>query len=431
MAQKVRKKLVRIFAVALVSTVWFSLPIATSAETDAERIEALEKKLQRTLELVESLQHAINNMKEALASEAEETTAVSEEVEERLDEVEELAYDLDERVGSRAVVNAFDAVELDLGGYLHLVGSYVHGEDNSLASFNRQVFDVLFSATIADNWDLFVSQAFIRNADPDFSDPRNPDFAELDKVKPDTVIAWANYRHHQLLNIRAGRFTTGHGIINREHFPALLYDPSHPQALRPTNEQIIFPHFTNGVMLHGGRFLGEESEDYLAYSTYIGNFEGNASHFNLGGRLAYEMGRWGLTLGANLAAGSRVDGFDSDYYLYGVDLLYDEGPLLWKNELFLTDEDRGGDRLGFYTMPIWRFNSNWAVFYRFDYFDAASNPATLVQVGESTENALGISFKPTSNIHLRNIWTYRSIDATNTLPSANAWLWQLSATVSF
>ena len=154
-------------------------------------------------------------------------------------------------------------------------------------------------------------------------------------------------------------------------------------------------------------------------------------HFNLGGRLAYEMGRWGITLGANLAAGSRVDGFDSDYYLYGVDLLYDEGPLLWKNELFLTDEDRGGDRLGFYTMPIWRFNSRWAVFYRFDYFDAASNPATLVQVGESTENALGISFKPNSNIHLRNIWTYRSIDATNTLPSANAWLWQLSATVSF
>ena len=164
------------------------MPIATSAETDADRIEALEKKLQRTLELVESLQHEINNMKEELASEAEHSAAVSEELS-RLEDVEELASDVDERIGSRAVVNAFDALGLDFGGFLDLAATYAHGEDNSLASFNRQVFELLFNASLAEQWDLFVAQAFVRKISPDFSDRRNPDFSELSAVATDTVIA--------------------------------------------------------------------------------------------------------------------------------------------------------------------------------------------------------------------------------------------------
>ena len=345
--------------------------------------------------------------------------------------MEELASDVDQRIGSRAVVNAFDALELDFGGFLDLAATYAHGEDNSLASFNRQVFELLFNASLAEQWDLFVAQAFVRKASPNFADRKNPDFSELNAVATDTVIAWANYRHNEMLNARVGRFITPHGIINIEHFPALLYDPEQPQFLRPFVGQTIFPNFTDGVMLHGGKFLGETGEDRIGYHVYTGNFAGNASHFNYGARFSYQAGAWHTTLGANLAGGARVDGFDSDYYAYGADLLYDNGPLLWKTEIFLTDEDRGGDRFAFYTMPIWRFNERWAVFYRYDYLDPGANPATLVQLGESTENAMGISYKPNSNVHLRNIWTYRSFGATNTLPSANAWLWQLSATMSF
>lgn len=338
---------------------------------------------------------------------------------------------MDQRIGSRAVVNAFDALELDFGGFLDLAATYAHGEDNSLASFNRQVFELLFNASLAEQWDLFVAQAFVRKASPNFADRKNPDFSELNAVATDTVIVWANYRHNEMLNARVGRFITPHGIINIEHFPALLYDPEQPQFLRPFVGQTIFPNFTDGVMLHGGKFLGETGEDRIGYHVYTGNFAGNASHFNYGARFSYQAGAWHTTLGANLAGGARVDGFDSDYYAYGADLLYDNGPLLWKTEIFLTDEDRGGDRFAFYTMPIWRFNERWAVFYRYDYLDPGANPATLVQLGESTENAMGISYKPNSNVHLRNIWTYRSFGATNTLPSANAWLWQLSATMSF
>lgn len=82
----VRKMLVRVFVVAFVSTAWLGVCATTSAETDSERIEALEQKLQRTLELVESLQHEINNMKEELANETEESAALSKEVDERLED---------------------------------------------------------------------------------------------------------------------------------------------------------------------------------------------------------------------------------------------------------------------------------------------------------------------------------------------------------
>lgn len=117
-------------------------------------------------------------------------------LEERLDSVEDSVANVDQKVGSRAVVNAFDAVEFNFGGFLDLAATHVRGEDSSATSFNRQVFELLLGATLYENWELFVAQAFQRKTSVDFSDRRNPDFANRDSpVDTDTVIAWANYRH--------------------------------------------------------------------------------------------------------------------------------------------------------------------------------------------------------------------------------------------
>ena len=55
-------------------------------------------------------------------------------IEEPLVDVEELVSDLDERVDSRAVVKAFDALELDFGGALDLVATYARNPSNSARS---------------------------------------------------------------------------------------------------------------------------------------------------------------------------------------------------------------------------------------------------------------------------------------------------------
>lgn len=411
--------------------------MSSAGDTYTDRIEALERKLEQALEVVEGLKREVEALKGA-ANDAQPVGANPpelelrlSEVEERVEDTEELASDLDERVGSRAVVNAFDAVELDFGGFLDLATTHVEGEDSSATSFNRQVFEILLGAELSDRWSLFVAQAFVRKSSANFSDRRNPDFGDLGGVTTDTVIAWGNYRHNELFNLRAGRFITPHGIINIEHFPALLLDPEQPQFLRPFVGQTIFPNFSDGFQVHGSRFLGADGDNHVQYHVYTGNFAGNATEFNYGGRVAWTLGSSGLTLGSNLATGSRIDEFDSDYYVYGADVLYDKDKVLWKSELFFADEDRGDDRFAFYTQPAWRFDDRWTVFYRFDYLDAGSDPLTLRELGQSTENVLGLSFRPNPNVHLRNIWTYKSFDSTRLTPSADAWLWELSATFSF
>ncbi|MFQ5660600.1 MAG: hypothetical protein ACE5GZ_09240 [Gammaproteobacteria bacterium] len=448
-AHAARRHLSRSLTVTLMITILSTLSISPAlARNDSERIRVLEEKLERAMQAVESLQQQVTALEQRviagqtqtvdLPQQYQQAPAVSpdadaqiQEFEARLEETEQLISEIDGRVGNRAVTRAFDAKTLNIGGFLDLGTTHAQGADGSATSFNRQVFELLLSANLYGDWDLFLAQAFARKSAADFSDRRNPDFADINSISTDTVLAWANYRHNDWLNLQAGRFITPHGIVNIEHFPALLLDPEQPQFLRPFNGQTLFPNFMDGLQVHGTRFFGETGQSSLNYHIYTGNFAGNAGHFNYGGRLAYTAGSSGLTLGANLAGGERTDQVNSDYRLYGADLRYDKGPLLWKNEVFVTDEDRGGDRFAFYTQPAWRMSDRWTLFYRFDYLDAGADPANLIEVGRSTENVLGLSFRPNSNVHLRSIWSYKSFDSTNLLSSDDAWLWELSATMSF
>lgn len=427
-------------ATLITTAIIITSPANVLAQTDSQRIHLLEEKLEQALRVIETLQEEVNELKQRQPAKGEVALAPEnppspderiQDLEERIEETEELVSIIDERVGSRAVVNAFDASDLNIGGFVDLATTHANGADSSATSFNRQVFEVLVSAELGEYWDLFVAQAFVRKTAPDFSDRQNPDFADINNVATDTVLAWADYRHNEMLNLQLGRFITPHGIINIEHFPALLLDPEQPQFLRPFIGQTMFPNFTDGFQMHGMKYFGTTEQNDLSYNIYTGNFAGNATDFNYGGRIAYRLGSSGLTFGANMAKGTRTDQFDSDYYLYGADILFDNGAILWKNEVFVTDEDRGNDRFAFYTQPAWRVDDHWTLFYRFDYLDAGSNPVSLLEIGESTENVLGISFRPNPNVHLRNIWTYKSFDSTNLLSSEDSWLWQFSATLSF
>ncbi|RMF15506.1 MAG: hypothetical protein D6757_04425 [Alphaproteobacteria bacterium] len=405
--------------------------------SESDRIATLEKRLSEVLGVVDALRQEVARLKAqkgagagapAGTDLARRIDALSEQVastDARLDEIEDIAIETDEKVGSRALARVFNADSLDIGGFLHTAATLVDGKQNTEASFNRLTFELLARAKLSQNWSVFVAQAFIRESGINYTDPAarlDPNFNVVSKTP--LVIATANYHHSDLLNLEIGRFITPHGIINIEHFPAILLDPEQPQFLRPFGGQTIFANFMNGLKLSGQTFAGFGGKGTLGYAAYAASFVGNSDHFNYGGRLFYRFGDTGFTLGANVGGGKRA-GTGTQYWLAGGDLLYDKGPVLWKTELFATDEDAGGNRLAFYTQPAFRLDDQWTAFYRFDFLDDGSGR------GDRTEHAVGITFKPDPDIHLRLIARRDHFQAALGLPKANAENYQFSATFSF
>lgn len=427
-----------VFAAALASPAFAQ---EDGGEDDDARIEELEAQLNEAMRLIRSLSEEVDALKQEKAERPAPrprapsvadgpTQEVITELDERVTDLEDVVDGVSEQVGSRAVVNAFDAVQFDLGGFLDTAATHVIGEDGSATSFNRTVFEILARARLGKDWELFVAQAFVRNAAVDLSDRENPTFADINSpVATDTVIAQATYTYNDWVRLKAGRFITPHGIINIEHFPALLLDPEQPQFLRPFPGQTLFPNFSNGFEISGSGLFG--GDNILSYHAYAATFSGNNSRFNYGGRLAYAFTDWGVTFGANVLQGERDRSVDSDYFLYGFDVLVDAGPVLWKSEFFETSEDAGIDRLAFYTQPAYRVTPKVTAFYRFDYLDAGSDPVTLQEIGISREHAFGLTFKPVSNVHLRSIVTFRSLDETPTAIEADVTQLQLSGTFNF
>jgi len=435
----------RTVVLALVLAASFVLaPLVANA--DDKRIRELEKRLDQATTVIEKLIREVEQLKAEKApgqrppaaapaaptrrtvstDSAPQTDARLREVEERLDGVEDVVATVEEKVGSRATVKAFDALQLDFGGFYNAAVTGVFGEDDNAVSLNRQTLEFLLKATLHEDWSLFAAQAFLRQGAPTFADGgarRDPGFSL--STGTDTVIAWGNYRYSDAVNIQLGRYVTPHGIINIEHFPQILLDTEQPQFLRPFSGDTIFPNFTSGAHLYGKAFVRGD-KDRLQYSVYTGNFSSAGEHFNYGARLDYTIGDSGLTLGANLGQGQRSDTARTDYTLYGIDIRYDKDRILWKTEAFATDEDgAAGDRYAFYTQPAFRITDAWTAFYRFDYLDNGSEP------GRSVEHALGLTFKPIPNIHLRGIYTYKDFLKDGGFGSANAHFVQGSATFSF
>ncbi len=349
------------------------------------------------------------------------------DLEERVEDLELVSVEMDESIGSRAVVSAFDAVSLDIGGFFDSTVTLAIGEEGTDISFNRQVFEFLIRAKLSERWDLFVAQAFIRDANLDLSDPDNrlsPNFGNNNSpITTDTIIGWGQYHHSDLLKIQFGRFITPLGIVNVEHFPASLLDTSQPQFLRPFSEQNLFSNFTNGVNIYGAKYFGNNE---LSYAAYAGVWAGNSSNATFGGRAGYHHADSGFTIGVNAASGDRSDNLSDDrFYTGGIDILYDKGPLLWKSELFATTEGTGTDRIGFYTQPAIRLSDKFTLFYRYDFFDGGEI------IGESTEHVGGIVFDPGNNVRLRALYRMKRLREDLNAPESDLDIIQFSSTFNF
>ncbi len=409
------------------------VPAAASAADarDAELAE-MQHKLDEAMAAIKALSGTVANLQQQLAEQQAQaarpaqTASKVAELDERVEELEDNVDTIDERVGSRAVANAFDASKLDIGGFVDIATTLAIGEDKTEAAFNREVFELLLKAKLGKDWDLFMAQAFVRNSPLSFSDPagrRSPFFANNNSpVKTDTVLAWAQYTKSDMFKVQFGRFITPHGIINIEHFPANLLDPDQPQFLRPFPGQTIFANFSDGLNVHGSKFVGKNK---FSYNAYAAAWAGNASNLNVGGRLAYTFTDAGLTFGINGTYGDRSSTQDANFGVLGGDVLFQKGRWIWKNEIFVTDEEGAPGKLAFYTMPAYKLTDKWTAFYRFDYLDTGK-PG-----GESIENVLGLSFKPIFNAHLRGIYRWRRATRDAGIPAADTHVFELSTTFNF
>ncbi len=423
------------------SAIISALMAFSSVNANAKTHEELETDLEKALLAIQKLEAAIADLqtnppleKELPVSEAgpvqSKSGPVVTDVEERIEELETIVTEIDQRVGSRAVVSAFDADSFDIGGFFDGTVPAAFGGGSQDSAFNRQTFEILAKAQLSKDWDIFVAQAFIRQSPLTYTEHggrHEPSFGNNNSpVSTDTVIARAQYSHSDELNIQFGRFITPAGIINIEHFPAILLDPEQPQFLRPFSGQTIFANFTNGIHFHGSTFTGPRGKNILSYNVWGGGFAGNSNAFSFGGRLAYALKDTGVTIGVNTMSGDRLRGVANDrFYVGGADILFDKGRWIWKSEIFYSVEGGGDDRFAFYSQPGFRVLPNLIGFYRFDYLDKGS------QTGEAIEHVAGISFNPVHNVRLRGIYRHRNFTLDPGLVEIDVNEVQLSTTFNF
>ncbi len=421
-------------------------------EEITHHLQRIQRQIDETLLRLEKLE--LNGQNLEPRDSDDPFTEKIEDLSTRVDVQEDLLQDLDQKVGSRALVRAFDATQLDFGGFLHSTFTHINGENGSATSFDRLTFELLFKVQFSERFSAFFAQAFIRESNTRFTDTfqrTSPGFTFSGSggVKTPLVIAWANYRQSDAFNIQIGRYITPIGIINIEHFPAILLDPEQPQFLRPFSGDTIFPNFMTGAQIHGQQFFNDNS---FQYHVYTGVFTGSTpEQFYTGIRGAYTLAQLGSTFGINIGTGKRaltttapdliMPSNNSTFYMYGIDLLIDKGPILWKNELFFTDEDSrsGGNRTAFYTQPAIRVNDQWIAFYRYDFLNdgslqiaPASGGPRLQTPGNSTEHVFGTNFLPVPNVRLRASFTLKEFSSGRLGASkAQAQIFQLSGTFSF
>lgn len=427
--------------------------LSQKADPIGEQLDRLDSRINDVLSRMDRLEKK-NAHTPSIASANDPLHDKIGELSERLDVQEDIIQELDEKVGGRAVVHAFDAMELDFGGFLHSTFTHINGEQGSASSFDRLTFEILLKAQFSKRFSAFFAQAFIRESNTRFTDTfqrTSPGFtfSGTGGVKTPLVIAWANYQHNDAFNVQIGRYITPFGIINIEHFPAILLDTEQPQFLRPFSGDTIFPNFITGAQVHGQTYL---SDNIFQYHVYTGVFTGSsAENFYSGARGAFTLSSLGTTIGINAGTGQRsittttpdtiMPTSNATFYMYGADVLVDYGPVLWKNELFFTHEDSGsgGNRTGYYTQPAYRITDKWIVFYRFDFLNdgalqivTASGGPRLHTPGNSTEHAFGVNFLPVSNVRLRAVVTLKEFSSGRLgAPNADAQFFQLSGTFSF
>ncbi len=377
---------------------------------------------------------------------------------ERIDDVENIIERVDERVGSRAVVNAFEAQSLDIGGIAGSVFTSETAENNSFNGFTINFLELLIKARLDDKWSAFIAPLFAEASFTQYTDPeQRRSVTNANLATAVNVFGYITYEQNNMFNVDFGVFPTPQGIWTPEHFPHAQVIIDSPQMFSPiwqTDE--IVPSFTQGVSVRGTYPVEGNILSYNIFAGYNNKIDISGvtnpvdeGEFHWGTRIAYRHSAIGTEIGLNYGQGDRNDdtnvsnpfytprsgrayGQESEYDYYGIDLRVNKGSFEIKSELFATNEDFGRDRLGWYVQPVYNVNSNWAIVARYDFFDNGGN------TGDKIEKVVGLIWSPIPAVKFRSELSrveYEVGTGTTLLGgaygSADVDVFSLSATYSF
>ena len=353
---------------------------------------------------------------------------------ERLDELEDQQAKTSERLGSRAVAQAYTAKSLDIGGHVTSLFSYIDGESGSEAGHQVSLVELFLKAQLDEQWSLFATPGFYTFNGGLVDNPAtpatngDPSFTRDEIATSDTFLSriLAQWKYSDLLQIQGGIVGSPHGTTNREYFI-----PSRTIAQANLHTRFFLANQLYPQLLEGFRASGKFAvgSNALDYDLYFGVEDNSADDGVGGGRLAFVMSDLGLTIAANYGRGTRetlptapvnltLTNFGAlqspfagqfnlgrDYQFGGIDLDLRQGDLLMKTELYYSAEDGFTDQRAASTEWTYFVHPKWGVSYRFDYYDRGEDLnvflAAVAPLGTATEHVVGVNFNPNESVRLR------------------------------
>lgn len=304
------------------------LCVSTFAATESERIAELEKKLEKSLALIEQLSSRLSQVEgskptAAAPAAAAATTAASQG--ERIDQLEKTIIQ----------VSGNSAKRNDLGVPLHGFADVGYVQSNSKAAADRKsgfalgTLDVYLTPQFGDRVKSVIELAFEYDAEGGLA-------TDLERLQ-------FGYTFNDAATLWAGRFHTPFGNWNTafHHGPQIQTSVIRPRFIDFEDKGGILPTHGVGLLLSGGLRAGTGKLQYDAYLANGNSINGGVLDFNaykddnsnkmVGGNLRYQFGGAldGLTLGAH-ALSQQVDSRDTAFVstkmnVYGAFAVLDQG----------------------------------------------------------------------------------------------------------
>lgn len=303
------------------------LSLSAYAASESERIAELEKKLEKSLALIEQLSSRLSQVEgskpAAAAPAAAAATAATQG--ERIDQLEKTIIQVSENSAKRQ----------DLGVPLHGFADVGYVQSNSKAAVDRKsgfalgTLDVYLTPQFGDRVKSVIELAFEYDAEGGLA-------TDLERLQ-------FGYTFNDAATLWAGRFHTPFGNWNTafHHGPQIQTSVIRPRFIDFEDKGGILPTHGVGLLLSGGLRAGTGKLQYDAYLANGNSINGGVLDFNaykddnsnkmVGGNLRYQFGGAldGLTLGAH-ALSQQVDSRDTAFVstkmnVYGAFAVLDQG----------------------------------------------------------------------------------------------------------
>jgi hypothetical protein len=301
---------------------------AFAAQTDAERIADLEKKLAQSMQQIQELSARLTQLESAkTAQPAINTAAIQEKLDSQNERIEKIEKNVEQTAESNADQSAsqINLLGVPVHGFMALGYAAVPNNPNQPNTLNTK------SGFNLSNVDFYLA--------PNFGDKMkalmelNYEYTDQGILTFDLERFQAGYTFSDALTLWAGRFHTPFGVWNTafHHGPYIQVSTERPRFVAFEDQGGIMPSHTVGLMGSGTFRL--ENGDRINYDAFVGNGSriipatdgntigislGNQLDFNpvgndkttpaLGGRVSYVMSN-GLTLGVH-ALSEKVNTYD-------------------------------------------------------------------------------------------------------------------------